>query len=75
MQLLRHIGGGGEDFAIALAGPTDNDSDMPIPDPQGRINIKPSRNLVPAKYATAEESPLRQTVAEGRNTIPIELKD
>ena len=25
MQLLRHIGGGGEDFAIALAGPTDNE--------------------------------------------------
>jgi hypothetical protein len=49
--------------------------DMPIPDAQGRIKVKPPRNLVPAKYATAEESPLRQTVVQGRNTIPIELKD
>src|SRR4051794_35085019 len=49
--------------------------DMPIPDAQGRVKIKPSKNLVPAKYATAEESPLRQTVVAGRNAFPIELKD
>jgi hypothetical protein len=48
---------------------------MPIPDKQGRLNIKPPTYLVPQKYATTESSPLRFTVKEGSNRYDIELKD
>jgi hypothetical protein len=48
---------------------------MPIPDAQGRLNIKPPKYLVPQKYATTENSPLRFTVKEGSNRYDIELKD
>jgi hypothetical protein len=48
---------------------------MPIPDASGKINIKPAKSLVPEKYATAENSPLRYTVKEGRNEYNIELAD
>lgn len=48
---------------------------MPIPDAQGRLNIKPPKHLVPEKYSKVETSPLRFTVAEGSNTYDIELTD
>ena len=48
---------------------------MPIPDAQGRLNIKPPKHLVPEKYSKAETSPLRFTVAEGSNTYDIKLAD
>jgi hypothetical protein len=48
---------------------------MPIPDKDGRLNIKPPTYLVPRKYETAEKSPLRFTVKEGSNTYNIDLTD
>ena len=48
---------------------------MPIPDARGQVNIKPPKFLVPEKYATAENTPLRITVEEGRKAYDIELKD
>jgi hypothetical protein len=48
---------------------------MPVPDKQGRINIKPPKYLVPQKYATTEQSPLSFTVKEGSNRYDIDLKD
>jgi hypothetical protein len=48
---------------------------MPIPDKQGRLNIKPPTYLVPQKYATTGNSPLSFTVKEGSNRYDIELKD
>jgi hypothetical protein len=48
---------------------------MPIPDAKGRVNIKPAKLLVPEKYATVANSPLRYTVHEGDNKNDIELKD
>src|SRR5262245_53639354 len=48
---------------------------MPIPDAKGQMKIKPAKSLVPEKYATAADSPLRYTVQEGNNTNHIELKD
>jgi hypothetical protein len=48
---------------------------MPIPDAQGQMKLKPAKHLVPEKYATAANSPLRYTVQEGTNTHNIELKD
>ncbi len=49
--------------------------DMPIPDAQGRLKIKPPKHLVPQKYGLPDKSPLRHTVVEGSNTFPIDLKD
>ena len=48
---------------------------MPIPDARGQLKIKAPKYLVPEKYATATDSPLRYTVHEGTNTYDIELKD
>jgi hypothetical protein len=48
---------------------------MPIPDAKGRTNLKPAKSLVPEKYATVTNSPLRYTVHEGDNRHDIELKD
>ena len=48
---------------------------MPIPDARGRLKIKPSKHLVPEKYGMAAKSPLRHTVVEGNNTVPIDLED
>jgi hypothetical protein len=48
---------------------------MPIPDAQGNFKIKPPKYLVPKKYETADQTPLRYTVKEGSNTYDIELKD
>jgi hypothetical protein len=48
---------------------------MPIPNAQGKLKIKPAKSLVPEKYATATNSPLRFTVQEGSNNNDIDLKD
>jgi hypothetical protein len=48
---------------------------MPIPDSKGQINIKAAKSLVPEKYATAGNSPLRYTVNEGSQLHDIELTD
>jgi hypothetical protein len=49
--------------------------EMPKPDANGHINYVLPKNATPAKYATADKSPLRCTaVAEGM-TFDIELKD
>lgn len=48
---------------------------MPIPNAKGKITIKPAKSLVPEKYATAANSPLRYTVKEGSNPYDIELTD
>ena len=49
--------------------------DMPKPDASGRINYVLPKNEVPAKYAAADKSPLRCTVAAGMPPFDIELKD
>jgi hypothetical protein len=48
---------------------------MPIPDARGRLKIKPPKHLVPEKYGTSDKSPLRHTVVEGSNTVPLNLED
>lgn len=48
---------------------------MPIPDSRGNFNIKPPKYLVPQKYETADQTPLRFTVKEGSNSYNIELTD
>ncbi len=48
---------------------------MPIPDARGRLKIKPPKHLVPEKYGTSGKSPLRHTVVEGSNTVPLDLED
>jgi hypothetical protein len=49
--------------------------DMPKPDATGRINYVLPKNETPAKYASADKSPLRCTVVAGGTTFDIELKD
>jgi hypothetical protein len=49
--------------------------EMPKPDANGHIKYELPKNATPAKYATADKSPLRCTVVEGRMTFDIELKD
>jgi hypothetical protein len=48
---------------------------MPIPDAKGQLKIKPPKQLVPEKYATAQTSPLKFTVKEGSNTVDLNLED
>jgi hypothetical protein len=48
---------------------------MPIPDAKGNLNIKPAKDLVPTKYATADNSPLRMTVEDRSNDFMIVLED
>jgi hypothetical protein len=48
---------------------------MPIPDAQGKFKIKPPKHLVPKKYESADQTPLRLTVKEGSNSFDIELAD
>jgi hypothetical protein len=48
---------------------------MPIPDARGNFKLKPPKHLVPQKYQTADQTPLRFTVKEGSNKYDIELKD
>jgi hypothetical protein len=45
------------------------------PDRYSQIKYVLPKNLTPAKYATADKSPLRCTVVDGRMTFDIELKD
>jgi hypothetical protein len=45
------------------------------PDKYSQIKYVLPKNLTPAKYATADKSPLRCTVVEGKMTFDIELKD
>jgi hypothetical protein len=49
--------------------------EMPKPDANGHINYVLPKNATPAKYATADKSPLRCTVVAEGMTFDIELKD
>jgi hypothetical protein len=49
--------------------------EMPKPDADGHINYVLPKNATPAKYATADKSPLRCTVVAEGMTFDIELKD
>ena len=49
--------------------------EMPKPDEYSHIKYVVPKNLTPAKYATADKSPLRCTVVEGGTKFDIELKD
>lgn len=45
------------------------------PKADGTFSYTVPKSLVPNKYAAADTSPLRYTVAEGRATYDVELKD
>lgn len=45
------------------------------PKPGEPINYVLPKSSTPAKYASAESSPLRYTVESGRNTFALELKE
>jgi hypothetical protein len=49
--------------------------EMPQPDKYSQIKYVVPKNVTPPKYATADKSPLRCTVVEGKMTFDIELKD
>jgi hypothetical protein len=49
--------------------------EMPKPDANSHINYVLPKNATPAKYATADKSPLRCTVVAEGMTFDIELKD
>jgi hypothetical protein len=49
--------------------------EMPQPDKYSQIKYELPKNATPAKYATADKSPLRCTVVEGGMEFNIELKD
>jgi hypothetical protein len=49
--------------------------EMPKPDANGHINYVLPKNATPAKYATADKSPLRCTVVAEGMPFNIELKD
>jgi hypothetical protein len=48
---------------------------MPKPKADGTIDYKLPKTESPKKYATADKSPLRCTVVEGKQEFNIELKD
>jgi hypothetical protein len=48
---------------------------MPKPDADGHIKYEVPKALTPAKYATADKSPLRCTVVEGGTVFDIEMTD
>jgi hypothetical protein len=49
--------------------------EMPKPDADSHIKYEVPKALTPAKYSTADKSPLRCTVVEGGTEFNIELKD
>ena len=49
--------------------------EIPKPDANSHIKYELPKSLTPAKYATADKSPLRCTVVEGMTSFDIELKD
>jgi hypothetical protein len=49
--------------------------EMPKPDADSHIKYEVPKSLTPAKYSTADKSPLRCTVVEGAMEFNIELKD
>lgn len=48
---------------------------MPRPKADGTIDYKLPKNEAPKRYATADKSPLRCTVVEGKQEFNLELKD
>lgn len=48
---------------------------MPKPKADSTIDYKLPKIESPKKYATADKSPLRYTIVEGKNEINIELKE
>jgi hypothetical protein len=60
---------------IATVTVTEKGYVMPKPKADGTIDYKLPKTESPKKYATADKSPLRYTVTEGKQKIDIELKD
>jgi hypothetical protein len=60
---------------IATVTVTEKGYVMPQPKPDSTIDYKLPKIASPKKYATADKSPLRYTVVEGKQKIDIELKD
>jgi hypothetical protein len=60
---------------IATVTVTEKGYVMPKPKPDSTIDYKLPKLESPKKYATADKSPLRYTIVEGKQKIDIELKD